>query len=173
MKSICVKTVLVVILAASVFACKKDNKEPVPDNVSAENKAKAAELQAYLQVNKFSLKNYYSDSAIDYVDTDQVVKAETNLWQYVSHWIKDDKYTFNSGGEVTIEQHGNKIKTDSSSIITRTYSVEPDENGVAFNFVGHEYQPLQYRLVTLSDTLLKLNAEWNGKTVVSEYKIVP
>ena len=164
-------TLSVAILMCTVCSCNKDDNEAV-DPVSAENKAKAAALEEYLKVNAFSLTKYSSDSPIDYIDTDQVVKTETDLWQYVSSWIKDDKYIFNNG-EVTIEQNAIKIPGDSSATLKRSYSVEATKDGVIFNFVGHEYQPLKYNLINYSDTALILSAEWNGKTVKSEYRSNP
>jgi hypothetical protein len=164
---------LATILICTTYACNKDDDKQEDDPISAETKAKATALDEYLKTNALSLTKYYSDSAIDYIDTDQVVKAETDLWQYVSAWIKDDKYVFNSNGEVTIQQNAIKIPADTSVTLTRSYSVEPTKDGVVFNFVGHEYQPLQYKLINYSDTSLKLQATWNGKTVNSEYKTNP
>jgi hypothetical protein len=63
-----------------------------------------------------------------------------------------------------------KIATDASPVLTRNYDVEPDSMGVAFKFVGHEYQALDYRLISFNDTLLKVYALWNGKKVISEYR---
>lgn len=166
------KSFLICMILTTFFACNKDSDPEPVDNVKPEDKVKATELQTFLQANKFSLTRYYSDSAIDYNDTDQVVKAETELWQYVSNWIKDDRYTFNSDGTVTIEQNMNRIQTDTTPILTRNYAVAADESGVEFKFIGHLYQDLNYRLITFSDTLIRVSATWNGKTVNSEYKVV-
>jgi len=166
------KSFLICMILTVFFACKKDSDPEPVDNVKPEDKVKATELQTFLQGNKFSLASYYSDSAIDYNDTDQVVKAEKDLWQYVSNWIKDDRYSFNPDGTVIIEQNANRIATDTTAILTRNYAVAADENGVGFKFIGHLYQDLNYRLITFSDTLIKVSATWNGKTVNSEYKVV-
>lgn len=166
------KSYLIFLILSAFFACKKDSEPAPDDNIKPEDKAKAAELQTFLQANKFSLTRYYSDTPIDYNDTDQVVKAETDLWQYVSPWIKDDRYSFNSDGTVTIEQNANKLETDNSTTLTRNYAVTADEEGVAFKFIGHIYQDLTYRLISFSDTLIQVNADWNGNTVISEYKVV-
>jgi hypothetical protein len=48
-----------------------------------------------------------------------------------------------------------------------------DAEGVGFDFIGHEYQDLPYRLISFSDTNLVVSAQWNGKKVISEYHIVP
>lgn len=167
------------VMIAVLCGCKKDSGSsnsnvdtPQDDGISQENKDKAAALQVWLEANKFQLSKYYSDEAIDYIDTDDVVKAETNLWPYVSGWLKDDVYSFSSDDQVTIEQNSSKIPSDSNAIITKPYSVKADTAGVAFDFMGNEYQPLDYRVVEFSDSILKVSAIWNGKPVNSEYRVV-
>jgi hypothetical protein len=163
------KTVLpLFILIVAICSCDKET-----DSIKPEDKERAAALQTYLNSNDFKLSKYYSETPIDYIDTDQVVKSETDLWQYVSVWLKDDRYAFVSNNEARITQNASKIGTDTSAILIRPYSVKADEQGVAFDFVGHEYQFLKYRLITFSDTLLKVSATWNGKTVISEYTTAP
>lgn len=165
------KAAFIIILGIAIFSCNK--KSESADPIKPEDRAKAAALTEFLKNDQFRLKKYYSEVPIDYVDTDQVVKSETDLWNYVSSWLKDDSYTFKANGEVDIEQNDIKISSDSSALILRHYSVTPDENGVAFNFVGHEYQDLSYRLVNFSDTALVVSAIWNGNKVISEYKVLP
>ena len=163
---------LIIAVAILISACDKKNDPPV-DPVSAENKAKAAALSDFLKNDKLRLTKYYSDTPIDYIDTDQVVMQETDLWGYVSNWLKDDSYSFDASGKVTIEQNANKWETDSTATLTRDYSVQADAEGVAFKFIGHEYQSLGYRLMSFTDTNLIVSATWNGKKVISEYKTVP
>jgi hypothetical protein len=166
------KTPLIFILAFVLFACKKGDStdNPSVDPIKPEDRERAAQLTQMLENNRFSLKAYYSEEPIDYIDTDQVVKSETELWQYVSPWLKDDVYAFQADGNVNIEQNSVKIESDASPVVIRQYSVEPDEQGVAFKFVGHEYQNLDYRLISFTDSVLKVYALWNGKKVISEYK---
>jgi hypothetical protein len=166
------------LIVTMLASCSKDdssNNNNIPggdDSISQENKDKAVALQSYLEGNKFQLSKYYSDTPIDYIDTDNVVKAEQDLWPYVSEWLKDDHYQFGNDGQVTIEQNANKVPGDDTDVLHRPYSVVADQEGVAFKFMGHEYQPLDYRLIEFSDTLLRVSATWNGKTVKSDYKVV-
>jgi hypothetical protein len=163
-----------VIIAVAMFICACNKKDdPVTDPVSPENKAKAAALSDFLKNDKLRLTKYYSDEFIDYIDTDQVVMQEKDLWGYVSNWLKDDTYSFDASGNVTIEQNANRTETDTTAILMRNYSVAPDVEGVKFKFIGHEYQPLDYRLIAFTDTNLIVSASWNGKKVISEYKTVP
>lgn len=165
-----IRPLLVIFIAFAIFSCKKSDS--TDDGIRPEDKQKAAEMVTFLGSNKFQLKKYYSETPIDYIDTDDVVKAETDLWKYVSSWLHDDHYTFNANGDVSIEQNEIKIPSDASATITRHYAVKADKDGVGFDFIGHEYQDLKYRLVTFNDTMLKVSATWNGKTVFSEYHTI-
>jgi hypothetical protein len=167
------KTPLILILAFVLFACKKNNDPAPVDPIKQEDKEKAAMLRELLKTNQFGLFAYYSENPIDYIDTDEVVKSETDLWQYVSSWLKDDKYRFEDNGSVEVEQNVIRIQTDTTPVLIRQYAVDPDKDGVAFKFVGHEYQNLDYRLISFNDTLLKVYAMWNGNKVISEYKTIP
>src|SRR5690349_6366139 len=116
---------LMIAVAILIFACNEKN-ETVTDPISAENKSKAAALSDFLKNDKMRLTKYYSDTAIDYIDTDQVVNPETALWGYVSNWIQDDTYSFDDSGNVTIEQNTKRIETDTSAIIMKKSSVAAD-----------------------------------------------
>jgi hypothetical protein len=86
-------------LAFIVFACnKKDDPPVVVDPIDPADKAKATALTEFLQNDKLRLTKYYSETPIDYIDTDQVETLETELWQYVSLWLKDDAYSFDPSG---------------------------------------------------------------------------
>ena len=163
------------------MACSKDS-DPAPNDPNDggndttqntdPNELQAAALDSFLQSNSFQLTRYYSDSAIDYNENDSTVKAETDLWTYVSPWLKDDTYVFGTDGNVTINQNENKIASDTSATLTRPYTVVADDDGVKFTFLTNEYEALDYRLITLSDTLITVSAIWNGKTVKSDYRVV-
>jgi hypothetical protein len=161
----------IILLSVIVIACSKDDKNE-SDGIKPEDKERAAALSTRLQSGGFRLTKYYSESPIDYIDTDQVVKAETDLWQYVSSWLHDDAYVFGSDGTLTIQQNAIKIPSDPSPTITKQYAVEADREGVSFDFVGHEYQDLTYRLLSFNDSIVQVSATWNGKTVISEYNRV-
>lgn len=162
-----------------IFSCifyasciKKDNTQ-TDDNIRPEDKEKAAAMQAFLQANTFKLTKYFSDTPIDYIDTDQVVKAESDLWEYVSIWLKDDRYGFEIDNQAVIEQNADKIETDASAVIRRKYVVTADKEGVLFKFVNHQYETLNYRLISMNDSAIIVSATWNGKLVNSEYKVLP
>jgi hypothetical protein len=171
------------VLCFLIIACKKDS-DPAPNNpnnpnngtdstdTTDPNELEAASLDSFLQSNNFQLARYYSDTAIDYDETDSVVKSETDLWSYVSPWLKDDIYTFGTDGNVTINQNDDKIPSDSTATLTRPYAVVADDEGVKFTFLTNDYMALDYRLISRSDTSLTVSAFWNGHTVKSDYKVV-
>ena len=165
-----------------IMACKKDS-DPAPNNpppnngndstnTTDPNELQAASLDSFLQSNSFQLARYYSDTAIDYDQSDSVVKSETDLWAYVSPWLKDDLYTFGTDGNVTIQQNDAKLPSDANATLTRPYSVAADDEGVKITFLTNDYKPLDYRLIEMSDTLLTVSAFWNGHTVKSDYRVV-
>jgi hypothetical protein len=163
-----IRTLALITIVFIAFSCKKSES----DEIDPQDKERAAALQVYLEGNGFQLKKYYSEEPIDYIDTDQVVKAETELWPYVSAWLHDDEYVFNADGSVTVKQNAEKITFSNSETITKSYKVEADKDGVGLAFIGHEYQALNYRLITFNDTVVKVSASWNGKTVISEYNLI-
>lgn len=163
------RTLAVIVLICIAFSCKKSKS----DGIDPADKEKAAQLRIFLESKSFQLKKYYSETPIDYVDTDQVVKAETDLWPYVSEWLHDDEYIFNTNGTVTIRQNAKKIDYSNSETITKNFSVEADQNGVGIDFIGHEYHYLAYRLLSFNDTVVKVSATWHGKEVISEYQLIP
>ncbi|MEO8582497.1 MAG: hypothetical protein ABI415_01805 [Flavitalea sp.] len=161
---------LISALILVVFSCKK--KSEAVDPIKPEDRAKAIAFMEYLQNKKLSLEKYYSEVPIDYIDTDQVVKSETQLWPYVSAWIPDDTYTFLANNEVDIAQDSIRIEGNTNAILKLRYTVTPDIDGVAFNFVGHDYLYLKYRLKSFSPDSIVVNAKWNGSKVYSVFKVL-
>lgn len=167
------KSFLLVLAVVLFVSCIKHDDKPSDDGIKPEDKEKAAALQTFLQTNTFKLTRYYSDTPIDYIDTDQVVKEELDLWEYVSIWLKDDRYGFQTDNQVVIEQNAQKIENDASAVIRRKYVVTADQQGVQFKFVNFLYEPLNYRLISMNDSSFIVSATWSGKTVNSEYKRSP
>ena len=67
-----IRALSVILLVFTVFSCKKDDS----DGIKPEDKEKAAALTTMLQSDSFRLKSYYSETPIDYIDTDQVEDVE-------------------------------------------------------------------------------------------------
>lgn len=150
-------------------SCKKE------DGINPEYTEKANEFKAYIVSKQFQIKEYYSDKPIDYVEDDEEVRSETELWPYVSLWIKDDLNVFDvSAGKVTITQGPNKIAGNNDETIIRDFSIGADKDGVYFSFVSHLYEPLKYRLKEFTDDYFIFYLDWHsGAKVFTKYQIVP
>ena len=160
----------VALLCAGVMtSCKKG------DDVSAEDKKKAEDFKTFVAAKKFQVKEYYSDKPIDYVEDDAEVKEETDLFNYVSVWIKDDWNQFDgTSGKVTVTQNNNKIETISAETFTRDFSVGADTKGVYFKFLNYQYNPLDYRLVEFSGDSFLVYADWHsGAKVYTRFQVIP
>jgi hypothetical protein len=143
-----------VIIAGGLASCKKES------GASAEDIAKANEFKAYIVNKQFQVREYYSDKPIDYVETDTVVKSETNLWPYVSSWIKDDLNTFDvTSGKVTI---------------VLDFSIGADKTGPYFNFLNYLYNPLKYHLVEFTNSYFLVYVDWHsGAKVYTKFSVIP
>jgi hypothetical protein len=159
----------VALIATSVFSsCKKGG-----DEASAADKQKAEDFKTYIVGKQFTLVDYWSDKEIDYVEDDTAVKHETNLWPYVSIWIKDDVNVFDvSSGKVTITQNANKYSSITEDVFTRDFSIGADKNGPYFNFVNYQYNPLKYHLVDFNAEGFTVYVDWSsGAKVFSKFNV--
>ena len=111
------------LLATGILSsCKKG------DDVSAEDKQRAEEFKSYVSAKQFRLSDYWSDKAIDYVEDDAEVKSETELWPYVSYWIKDDLNVFDlNTNKVSITQGAATFDGITDETFTRDFSIGADK----------------------------------------------
>jgi hypothetical protein len=160
---------LALLTTGVLSSCKKD------EEASAADKQKAEDFKAYLATKQFQLAHYWSDKAIDYVEDDTEVKQETDLWPYVSLWVKDDVNVFDlNSGKVTITQNTHKIESISEDVFTRDFSVGADKNGAYINFVNYQYNPLQYRIVDFDAEGFTVYVDWHsGAKVYSDFVLIP
>lgn len=160
----------VALLVASVFSsCKKGG-----DEVSAEDKARAEAFKTAIAGKQFRLMSYTADKPIDYDEEDTEVKEETDLWPYVSLWIKDDMNNFDlNSGKVTITQNEHKFASIADETFTKDFSIGADSKGVYLNFLNYQYNPLQYRIVDFNATEFTVYVDWHsGAKVISKFEIV-
>ncbi len=159
----------VALLATGILtSCKKE------DDVSPENKQKAEDFKAAISAKQFRLVDYYADKPIDYVEDDTEVRQETDLWPYVSLWIKDDSNVFDLGtGKVTVVQNTHKYADIPDESFTRDFSVGADKNGAYVNFLNYQYNPLTYRIVDFTADGFTVYVDWHsGAKVFSKFAIV-
>lgn len=155
--------------ALCISACKKG------DEVSSENQDKAEQFKASIVSKKYQVREYYSDKAIDYNEEDEEVKSETDLFAYVSPWIKDDWNVFDvASGKVAITQNEQKIPSDNADVLSKDFSVSAEKDGVYFNFLNYQYQPLKYHLVEFTNDYFIVYADWHsGAKVYTKFVVVP
>lgn len=164
-----VKYLTIALIAASfIGSCKKES------GASAEDVAKANAFKAYIVGKQFQVSQYYSDKPIDYVTTDTEVKSETDLWPYVSLWIKDDLNSFDvASGKVTIQQGADKISGNNAATLVYDFSIGADKNGPWFNFLNYQYKPLKYNLVEFTDTYFLVYVDWtDGAKVYTKFSVI-
>ena len=160
----------VALVATLAFtSCKKSG-----DEASAEDKQKAEQFKAFVGSKQFRLTDYWSDKAIDYNEEDAEVKQETELWPYVSYWIKDDTNVFDlNTNKVTITQNANKMSGLPDESFTRDFSIGADKDGPYFNFVNYQYNPLKYRLLEFGGDTFTVYVDWHsGAKVFSRFTVI-
>ncbi len=139
---------------------------PDPEPLTAED------LKNMLIDGRFQLRAFYSDIPVDYNTSDAEVIEETDLWEYVIYYLKDDINLFHEG-EVLIEQHTNKAPGQSADTLTRTYLVEENADGIFMTFLDYQYNPLVYRVYEFADDYFILSVEWEqGATLFSRFELV-
>lgn len=140
---------------------------PDPEPLTAED------LKNMLIEGRFQLRAFYSDIPVDYNSADSEIKEETDLWEYVIYYLKDDVNLFHAG-EVVIEQHESKAPGQSDDTLTRTYLVEENSEGIFMTFLDYQYDPLVYRVHEFGDDYFILSIEWEqGATLFSRFELVP
>ncbi|MBL7698946.1 MAG: hypothetical protein JNK79_12345 [Chitinophagaceae bacterium] len=164
-----------ILLAATLLfvSCQKDlsleNAQPVtpePPVVPPPPPPPPVEVS-----RKYQLTAFYSDIPIDFVESDDVVKSETDLWSYVNEYLKDDIDEFsNDTNELLVHQGDIKIPGNDSAVLHKTYFLGTDEHGPYLRFLGPEYEVLRYRLLEMTDDHIIIYLPWkHNSTVYSRF----
>lgn len=153
--------------------CKKELSLELPNSpviIGKDEQFKNAILERRVQ-----LKAFYSDIPIDYIENDDTVKQETNLWPYVSEHLKDDYTTFKTNGtDLMIEQNAVKVPGNDSAVLHRNYYVAKDDLGIYMNFLDYQYRPLRYEINQVGDGYFILSIKWKqGATLFSRFEVIP
>ena len=166
--------VAVLLTAVLLSSCKKgDDKSE--DEASAADIAKAEEFKTFVKDKQFQVREYYSDTPIDYNKDDGETTLETDLWPYVSLWIKDDQNLFDvAANQVTITQNNDKMPGLADATIVRPISIGADKTGAYFNFLNYQYNPLKYHLVEFTSNYFIVYADWtDGAKVFTKFAVLP
>jgi hypothetical protein len=99
------------------------------------------------ETRKYQLRAFYSDIPIDFIEGDDEIRSETDLWRYVKDYLTDDVYEFTvDSTEVMVHQHAKKIAGNNEASFSKTYYIGTDSEGSYMKFLGPEYEQLRYRL---------------------------
>ena len=123
---------------------------------------------------KYQLKAFYSDIPLDFIETDDVIKSETDLWSYVKEYIKDDiNELFNDSTLLLVYQNEIKIPGNDAPVLEKYYGIGTDEDGKFINYIGPKYELLQYRLQEFNDDYFIIYIKWkHGSTLYSRFERV-
>src|SRR5436189_55792 len=114
---------LILLLTAMFFAgCGKElsleNGTPVSPTVPVD------EEPAKETSRKYHLTAFYADRPIDFVENDEEIRSESDLWSYVNEYIKDDVDEFvNDTSIVLIHQNDIKIPGNDDPVLQRSYFI--------------------------------------------------
>jgi hypothetical protein len=125
-------------------------------------------------VRKYQLKAFYSDIPVDFIEDDDIVKSETDLWAYVSDYLKDDIDVFTENDtEVLIHQNDIKMPGNDEPILYKKYYIGTDSEGMFMNFLGPTYEPFSYRLQEINEDYFIIFLRWNqGASLFSRFERV-
>jgi hypothetical protein len=122
---------------------------------------------------KYQLKAFYSDIPIDFDETDNEVKHETDLWPYVQEYIKDDYNILLGNDSLVVFQNDIKMPGLSDEILYRNYSFSNSNNIQYMNFLTPAYGAAKYRLYEMNDDYFIIGLKWkDGARVFSRFERV-
>jgi hypothetical protein len=123
---------------------------------------------------KYQLKAFYSDVPIDFLEYDDEVRYETDLWAYVNDYIKDDINVFtDSSTALAVYQNEIKMPGLDDPIIYTTYFIGKDNEGPYMRYLTNEYKPLRYRLIEINEDYFILGLKWRqGAMLFSRFERV-
>ncbi len=120
---------------------------------------------------KFQLKAFYSDIPVDFDESDDDIKLETDLWAYVAEHIKDDIHYLLDQGTLQVYQNYQKMPGLNDPVLYRTYSINEESTGRFMQYLTHEYEPKRYRLYEMTDEYFIIGVKWKyGATIFSRFE---
>jgi len=159
------KRSFLILALASVTMISTNSCQKNPDEGTSELQKKAVELEAYVTNNHFIPVDFYSDSPIDYIESDAQVLAETDLKKYIFTYLSDDVITFNTNKTLTVDQGVLKMDGKPEQILNRTWSTETSKaKGLVYlNYLDYFYDQRRYTLVEWTSTHIIVYIDWTSK----------
>ncbi len=148
----------------SLLSCTKSS-----DN-EALNKKAAEEFAAEVKLSRYRLVDFYSDLPIDYNESDNIVKSETDLRAYIKPYLLDDINEFDESGHLSITQGTVKFPGNDSAVLHRQFGVNWDKNFTFINFVDYYYDPRQFKLEEFNNSGFIVYLNWHtGAKIYSKF----
>ena len=144
----------------STNSCQKDDS-----GENSELQKKAIQLENYVVNNRFIPVDFYSDTPIDYLETDAVVLAETDLKKYIFDYLTDDIITFNPDKTLLVDQGDKRMEGTTAKTFTRSWNTETSKakNLVYLVYLDYFYDQRRYTLVEWTDTSIIAYIDWTSK----------
>ncbi|HUR10775.1 MAG TPA: hypothetical protein VM012_05370 [Flavitalea sp.] len=161
------KTFFILLLAVSFSACQKELSFTVDPMMNTEL------FKQFLTTDKkFRLVEFYSDMPIDFDVNDSLSVKETDLWNHVLYYLKDDENVFMQDGTLNILQNTETIPGDVSPLLVRSYSIQTVDNRVTFDFVDHNYQPFRYFLKEKGEDYFIIYTERDKAKLYTKFVVI-
>ena len=157
--------IFLLIAASSLLSCQKELsfENPVPPPI--------IEKPADSNPPKFQLKAFYSDIPIDFNETDDEVVLETDLWNYVKAYVKDDHHIFLDDSTIEVTQNEIKMPGLTDEVFLRPYSVGQDDLGEYMIYLTADYGSVKYRLHERTEYYFVVSLKWkDGARVFSRFE---
>lgn len=161
------KTLPILICVLLVSSCQKE--------VSGDNTETDFHLFKEMLTStdkKFRVVEFYSDLPIDYDENDSISTMETNHWNYVSLYLKDDINIFKEDGTLEIVQNDAKIPGDDTPILLRNYKIDTLNEKVIFDYLDHNYLPFRYFLHEKGQDYFIIYTRKNNISLFSKFVVV-
>jgi hypothetical protein len=119
----------------------------------------------------FQLTAFYSDIPIDFDESDDQIKLETDLWHYVLDYIKDDHYVLRNDSTVEVIQNQIKKPGLAEPVLIRTYERGQDNLGNYIMYLTSSYNQSKYRLYEWDRHHFVIGLKWkDGARVYSRFE---
>jgi hypothetical protein len=158
------RSILILALASvtliSTNSCQKETEG------KSELQKKAADLGNYVVNNKFIPVDFYSDTPIDYIETDAQVLAEKDLKKYIFPYLADDVITFNPNNTLIVDQGTIKMETKPEKVFQATnWSTDfsKAKNLVYLTYLDYFYAERRYNLVSWDTAGILVYIDWTSK----------
>lgn len=152
-------------IATLIFtSCQKSETSASGSNQSEIEKS-ALSLEAYVVNKHFTPVDFYSDVAIDYDETDNVVASETDLKKYILPYLADDQILFNANKTLTVNQSEMTMPGQDSAVLSRVWNISfsKSKNEMYLAYLDYFYEPAKYTVVSFDDTSILAYVNWTSK----------